>query len=100
MSRKEQFNVTVEAETHVAAIVKLDALSLIEWQAAYTPRPGAIAYHGVSPDYTLIIICESNIENAGVVVEGTAVSVNTLLVLRLPPELAQRLYQRATAQRN
>lgn len=97
-----------EAKAHLDKIVKLAEANQINWIVAPTPRPDAMkAFAATLPDYS-ILLCQANIREEGsntepkLVVEGM-VTVFTKTgpgLVRMPQDMADKLYSLAAASRN
>lgn len=94
------------AKRHLNNIVKLADNGEITWQEQAAPRPDAMrAFSASTKDYQ-IMVCQANVQHgkepAHVIHEGMAIAISGTgpLVIRMTPEIADKLYHMAAAQRN
>jgi len=98
-------NVIEAAKFHLDTIVILAEAGMIKWREEAPPKPEAIrAFSASTSDYQ-IMVGQANVKNgfepARVIHEGIAIaSSGGPLVIRIPPEIANKLYHMAAAKRN
>lgn len=88
-----------EVSKHIEALLKLSDQNLIDWTEGKVPKPGAMrAFEGRAGPY-LINVVQANILNVGVEHHGVVI-VKTGTIVRLPADVASKLWHQAASHRN
>lgn len=87
---------------HLLKIRELATSNQIDWKIAEVPKPASMrSFNGITPEYN-ILVCQANVEGAGIVHEGMAIIIDPdgPIIMRMTSELADHLYHLAVAKLN
>jgi hypothetical protein len=94
------------AHFHLHTIVELAETGQVSWTAEVPPNANAMrAFSAATPQYQ-ILVCQVNLmepheDTPHIEHEGMAILIaGGPMVIRMPPEIADRLYHQAAASRN
>lgn len=96
-----KIDILAEADKHLKAIMLAVESDQVQWKSAPPPKEGASrAFSGVAPGYQIMVV-QANTPEYGIVHEGMVMaSGSSFAVIRLPPELADKVYHIAAANQN
>lgn len=100
--RKAAFDSVLAAGLqHIKTICEHIDQDRLTWRSAPVPRPEAMrAFEGSNADYK-VIVTQCNIVDVGVKCEGMAVATRAgLMLIKLPPAVADYAYHKAAARQN
>lgn len=93
------------ARHHLSNIVELAHTGQLAWSSQQTPKPDAMRAFSARTDQYSIMVTQANVVDVSrignrVLCEGMVIVNQSMMLIRMPPPLADELYHQAAAQRN
>ena len=91
-----RMNPLQEAQKHIDALLKLHEERKLTWTQVEPPKPGALAYDGKAPGYSVLVVQADTVEYGRVYEGMMIVHQGNVSIIHLPPPVSKKLLESVT----